>query len=73
MKKVPERSEVNPRDTWDLSPLYAKEADWEKGLEELKGQKGKMTKWRGKLHRAEDLGAALEEERQIDLMAARVS
>jgi len=72
VKKVPERSEVNPGDTWDLSPLYAKEADWEKGLEELKGQKGKMAKWRGKLHRAEDLGAALEEERQIDLMAERL-
>ena len=36
VKKVPERSEVNPKDTWDLSPLYAKEADWERGLEELR-------------------------------------
>ena len=29
VKKVPERNEVDPKDTWDLSPLYAKEADWE--------------------------------------------
>jgi len=72
VKKVPERSEVNPKDTWDLTPLYAKESDWEKGLEELKGQKGRMAKWKGKLHRAEDLGAALEEEKQIDLMAERL-
>jgi len=72
VKKVPERSEVNPKDTWDLTPLYAKESDWEKGLEELKGRKGRMTKWKGKLHRAEDLGAALEEEKQIDLMAERL-
>ena len=72
VKKVPERGEVNPKDTWDLTPLYAKESDWEKGLEELKGQKGRMAKWKGKLHQAEDLGAALEEEKQIDLMAERL-
>ena len=72
VKKVPERSKVNPKDTWDLTPLYAKESDWEKGLEELKGQKGRMAKWKGKLHRAEDLGAALEEEKQINLMAERL-
>ena len=47
VKKVPERSEVHPKDTWDLSPLYAKEADWEKGLAQLKGQKGRMLKWKG--------------------------
>jgi oligoendopeptidase F len=72
VQKVPERNEVNPGDMWDLTPLYAKESDWEKGLEELKGQKGRMAKWKGRLHRAEDLGAALEEEKQIDLMAERL-
>ena len=72
VKKVPERSEVNPKDTWDLSPLYAMEADWEKGLEQLKGQKGRMLKWKGKLHCGEDLAAALEEEREIDLLAERL-
>jgi oligoendopeptidase F len=72
VKKVPERSEVNPKDTWDLSPLYTKEADWEKGLAQLKGQKGRMLKWKGKLHRGEDLAAALEEEREIDLLAERL-
>ncbi|NBR46408.1 MAG: oligoendopeptidase F, partial [Verrucomicrobia bacterium] len=71
-RKVPERSEVNPKDTWDLSPLYAKDADWEKGLEELRGQRGRMLKWKGKLHRGEDLAAALGEEREIDLMAERL-
>ena len=72
MKKVPERHEVNPQDTWDLTPLYARESDWEKGLEELRGQKGKMAKWKERLHQAEDLAAALEEERGIDLMAERL-
>ena len=72
VKMVPERSEVNPQDTWDLSPLYAQEADWEKGLEELRAQKGQMTKWKGKLHRGQDLAAALEEERRIDLLAERL-
>ena len=72
VKKVPERSEVDPKDTWDLSPLYAKVTDWEKGLENLKGQKGRMLKWKGKLHHGEDLAAALEEEREIDLLAERL-
>lgn len=72
VKKVPERSEVHPQDTWDLTPLYGKEVDWEKSLEVLRGQKGKMAKWKGRLHRAEDLAAALEEERGIDLMAERL-
>ena len=72
VKKVPERSEVKLQDTWDLRPLYGQEADWEKSLEELKGQKGRMLKWKGKLHRGEDLAAALEEEREIDLLAERL-
>ena len=72
VKMVPERREVNPQDTWDLSPLYGHEADWEKGLEELRAQKGQMTKWKGKLHRGQDLAAALEEERRIDLLAERL-
>jgi len=72
VKKVPGRGEVDPKDTWDLSPLYAKETDWEKGLENLKGQKGRMLKWKGKLHHGEDLAAALEEEREIDLLAERL-
>jgi len=72
VRKIPARNEVNPNDTWDLSPLYAKEMDWEKGLEDLKGQKGKMLKWRGKLHRGEELAVALEEEREIDLLAERL-
>ena len=72
VKKVPARSEVNPQDTWDLTPLYAKEAEWEKGLEELRQQRGKMAKWKNKLHRAEELASALEEERAIDLMAEKL-
>jgi oligoendopeptidase F len=31
-----------------------------------------MTKWKGKLHRGQDLAAALEEERRIDLLAERL-
>ena len=72
VKKVPERGEVDPADTWDLTPLYAKEADWERGLEELKGQRGRMAKWKGRLHRAEELEAVLVAERQIDLMAEQL-
>ena len=72
VKKVPARNEVDPKDTWDLSPLYAQEAEWEKALEELRQQRGKMEKWKGKLHQAENLAAAFEEEREIDLLAERI-
>ncbi len=72
VKKVPARNEVDPKDTWDLSPLYAQEAEWEKALEELRQQRGKMAKWKGRLHQAENLAAAFEEEREIDLLAERI-
>lgn len=72
VRKVPARSEVDPKDTWDLSPLYPREAEWEKALEVLRQQRGKMAKWKGRLHQAESLAAALEEEREIDLLAERI-
>ena len=29
VKRLPARSEVKPADTWDLSSLFARDADWE--------------------------------------------
>ena len=55
VRKIPTRAEVSAGDTWDLSPLYVDEAAWEKGLEELKGQRGVMGRWKGKLGEAESL------------------
>ena len=28
-REMPRRDELNPADTWDLSPLYASDEDWE--------------------------------------------
>ena len=72
VRKIPTRAEVPAGDTWDLSPLYVDEAAWEKGLEELKGQRGVMGRWKGKLGEAESLAEALEKEKSIDLLAEKL-
>ncbi|NCW27551.1 MAG: oligoendopeptidase F, partial [Verrucomicrobia bacterium] len=48
------------------------EAAWETGLESLRAKRGAMTRWRGKLAEGEGLAGALEEEREIDLLAEKL-
>ena len=72
LQKIPSRSDLRTEDTWDLSPLFAVEADWEKELETLRTKRGAMMRWRGKLGEAEGLAGALEEERGIDLLAEKL-
>ena len=72
MQKIPARSDVRTEDTWDLSPLFVDEAAWETGLESLRAKRGAMTRWRGKLAEGEGLAGALEEEREIDLLAEKL-
>ncbi|NBS14891.1 MAG: hypothetical protein EBT57_08835, partial [Verrucomicrobia bacterium] len=72
VQKIPSRSDLRAEDTWDLSPLFADEAAWEKGLESLRAKRGAMTRWRGKLAGADGLVGALEEERGIDLLAEKL-
>ena len=44
-----QRHEVAEADTWDLRPLFATSADWEKDLERLRSYEGVMMKWKGHL------------------------
>jgi len=67
-----QRHEVAEADTWDLRPLYATSADWEMSLERLRTYEGVMMKWKGHLAKGKDLLGALEEEKEIDLLAERL-
>ena len=72
VQMIPSRSDLRAEDTWDLSPLFSDAAAWEKGLETLRTRRGVMKRWRGKLVEAEGLAGALEEEREIDLLAEKL-
>ena len=67
-----QRHEVPEADTWDLRPLFATSADWEKDLERLRSYEGVMMQWKGHLAKGEDLLGALEKEKEIDLLAERL-
>ena len=49
IKKIPERSEVNEEDKWDLERLFRNDSEWEKGLEKLNMEIGKIASYRGQL------------------------
>ena len=46
------RDEVDLRDTWDLTPLYADDAAWEKSYKRLQRQVGLFERFRGRLGEA---------------------
>ena len=46
---LPERSQVNPNDTWDLSALYPDWTTWERDFELLRTQTTDLEKYRGRL------------------------
>ncbi|MDI3270348.1 MAG: hypothetical protein QJR00_06555, partial [Bacillota bacterium] len=54
MKLLP-RWEVSPEETWDLSPLYAGEEDWEKDLERLSSLLEKVKSFQKQLTSAQAL------------------
>jgi oligoendopeptidase F len=47
--RVPLRNEVDPRNTWDLTPLCADDAAWEKSYKRLQRRIGLFDQFRGKL------------------------
>ena len=46
---VPNRQDVRPDDTWDLSPLFADDASWEKALKKMEARIPEFEAFRGKL------------------------
>jgi len=48
-KKIPTRSQVKPADAWDLSSLFASDADWERSFAAWEKQIPRYETFRGKL------------------------
>lgn len=47
--KLPLRSELNPEDQWDLTPIFASDEEWEKAFKEVKQLAPKMLDYQGRL------------------------
>ncbi|GIW71713.1 MAG: peptidase [Planctomycetota bacterium] len=48
-QQLPARSELDPRDCWDLSSLYTDEADWEADFRRVQALAEQLAGWRGRL------------------------
>jgi len=73
-KRTPTRQEVAEADTWDLSPLYADDAAWERDLVWLQGEYPKISAFRGGVgESAESLAGVLGFERSIDIRLERLA
>jgi oligoendopeptidase F len=72
--RLPERSEVDINDTWDLSSLFPNDDAWEKGLEEFEKQSSGYEKFRGKLSEsAQTLADCLEFDSNLNRIGERVA
>ncbi|MFO1066538.1 MAG: oligoendopeptidase F, partial [Pirellulales bacterium] len=73
VQKVPHRSEVDPRDCWDLSSLYTDDALWEQDLEKYRQSIGGYEQFKGRLaESAEKLAECLNFDLSIDLLSERL-
>jgi oligoendopeptidase F len=71
---TPTRDQVNPEDTWDLTPLYADGAAWERDFSTLQRQYPSLALFEGKLcGSAAVLRDALEASRQMNLLIERLA
>lgn len=52
MSNLPKRSEVPVEKTWDLTPIYATEADWEKDYAYVESQIAVLAAYKGRLRRS---------------------
>ncbi len=70
VKRVPSRSEVDPKDCWDLSSLYASDAEWESDLARFKEMVQGYEQFRGQLGQsAQRLAECLRFDRTVDQLA----
>jgi oligoendopeptidase F len=71
--RLPKRNQVKPENTWDLSSLYASDADWERDFQKLDGLIAGYAKFQGKLSEsAKTLAACLKFDSDFDRLADRV-
>ena len=73
-RSVPRRCDVLPSDTWDLTPLYPNDEEWEQGFKELQANYAKISDFRGKVGESPStLRDALEFEKSVDMRIERLS
>lgn len=72
-RSTPSRNEVKVEDTWDLTPLYAADEDWENDFKWLQDEYPKVSQFRGHLgDSAQALREALEFEKNLDMRIERL-
>ena len=72
--RLPERSEVDVNDTWDLSSLFPSDDAWEKALAEFEKQIPRYQEFRGKLgESAQSLADCLDFDSEVNQIGERVA
>ncbi|HEX8911258.1 MAG TPA: oligoendopeptidase F [Humisphaera sp.] len=70
---LPPRKKVKPADTWDLAPLFASDAAWEKAFDAWEKQVEGFDRFKGKLgDSAEMLAACLQFDAAVDRAGERL-
>jgi oligoendopeptidase F len=73
MAHIPTRAEIAVPDTWDLSPLFQTESDYQTALAELRKAIPQYEQFKGRFtETAEDLYQCLEFDKSVDLIAERL-
>ena len=71
--RLPQRSEVETADTWDLAALCESDAQWDQLFQKLDKQIAGFAKFRGKLgESAETLAACFKFDSDFDRLAERI-
>ena len=73
VKTLPPRKDVKPEDTWDLSSLFATDADWETEFTAWEQRIGEYEQFQGKLGQgAAQLAALFDFDLEFDRQAERI-
>ncbi len=72
-KTLPERSEVRPEDTWDLTKVFKTDTAWERAYRKLEKMVGGFARFHGKLGRsAKTIRACCDFETELDKLAEKL-
>jgi len=72
-EKLPLRSEVDLRDTWDLSTIFSNDGEWEKAFAYIESNHSKALAYKGKLDSSADiLYEAIQFEEEISRLLGKV-
>jgi len=73
LKRIPERREIAPEDTWDLSSLFPSDEAWSEAFDEYGKMTGKLPAYRGTLARsAESLADWMDFSCDLDILGDRL-